>query len=914
MSSEVDRPDPDLLLARIRDEETAGRRGKLKIFFGSVAGVGKTCAMLQAGKQKAVEGLDVVAGWIETHGRTGTAALLEGYEVLPPKDIDYRGVMLREFNLDLALTRHPDLILVDELAHNNVQGSRHPKRWQDIEELLEAGIDVYTTVNVQHLESLNDDVGQIAGVRIRETVPDKVFDQADEVSLIDLPARELLDRLRDGKIYREEQARKAAKNFFKEGNLIALRELALRQTTQRVDAQMQVYRENHAIHEVWPVADRVMVCIGPTAMAERLIRAGKRFASALRAEWVVVYVETPELERLSAERRDRVLRMLKLAEELGAETATLSGTDMSDEIIRFARGRNISKIMMGKPARRGVWRWMLGSVVDTIISRAHNINVYLLGSPVEGDGESTTDGPRLYMRPPAPGLFQGRVELRFAHLKSYLLSLGVTTLSTLLAWGMASSFSQVNIVMMYLLGVLFVAMRLGRGPAILASALGVSAFDFFFVEPYFSFSVTDIQYLLTFLVILVVGFTTSHLMDRIRYQARVASHRERRSTLLYTLTRELASSRTVSEALQIALLGIYREFGGRVVFLLPNEEGILEYPSAPPLEHSLKGAEIGVAQWVYQHNEVAGKGTHTLSGATAVYVPMPSQSQEEDRVAGVLVIDPPNLRRVFLPEQRKLLDTIIGLVVQTVHRHILTDQARATLVEVESERLRNSLLTSVSHDFRTPLATILGASGALIDPSAAIAEDQRNRLLGDIHDEAERMVQLVNNILDLARYESEKVEPKRDWYPVDEILASLMGRVRGRLEGRPIEIHVTPKHPALVYVDAVMIEQVLVNLIENACRYSPPHSTIRVEIERSWLTFSVSVIDQGPGIPQGQESRIFDKFFGLGTQHHGGGSGLGLAICKAIVDAHKGGITARNRAQGGAEFSFTISMPQGPES
>jgi two-component system, OmpR family, sensor histidine kinase KdpD len=910
--SESHRPDPDRLLARIKESETTARRGKLKIFFGSVAGVGKTCAMLLAGKQKLLEGVDVVAGWIETHGREGTVALAEGFEQIPALEIDYRGVILREFNLDLAITRHPQLILVDELAHTNAKISRHPKRWQDIEELLECGIDVYTTVNVQHLESLNDDVGQIAGVRVRETVPDKVFDLADEVSLIDLPPRELLDRLRDGKIYREQQAKRAAQNFFKEGNLIALRELALRQTTQRVDAQMQVYREHHDIREVWPVADRVLVCIGPNPISERLIRAGKRFASALRAEWIVAYVETPELERLPADRRDRVLRMLKFAEELGAETVSLSGAEMSDEIIRFARERNISKIMMGKPVRRGIQRWLLGSVVDTIISRARNINVYLLGSPVDERAEPSE--PPLYYRPSLPGMGIKHNGFEFRQLRPYLLSLAVTIGSTLIAWGMTSYFSQVNVVMVYLLGVLVVAMRLGRGPAILASALGVATFDFFFVEPYFSFSVSDIQYLFTFMTILMVGFTTSHLMDRVRYQAKVAGHRERRSTLLYNLSRELALSQSVEGALEVAIKGLHREFGGRAVFLFPNTEGIVELPQGSPSQDSLRRADIGVAQWVYQHNEVAGKGTNTLAGAAAVYFPMPSQGIQEDRVAGVLVIDPPNLRRVFLPEQRKLLDTIIGLVVQAVHRHILTEQAKATLVEVESERLRNSLLTSVSHDFRTPLATILGASSALSDPHMAIDAESRDRLVLDIHDEAERMTRLVNNILDLAKYESETIAPKREWYPMDEIMASVMGRMKGVLNSHSLEIIMTPKEPALVFVDAVMIEQVLVNLIENARRYAPPESPIRIEIERSWLTLTVSVVDRGPGIPEGQEERVFDKFFGLGTQHHGGGSGLGLAICKAIIDAHKGWISARNRSQGGAVFSFTISMPKAPES
>lgn len=673
------RPDPDHLLALIKEDESTARRGKLKIFFGSVAGIGKTCAMLQAGKQKLLEGVDVVAGWIETHGREGTKALVQDFEMLPASEIQHRGVTFREFNLDLALARHPSLILVDELAHTNAIGSRHPKRWQDIEELLKSGIDVYTTVNVQHLESLNDDIGQIAGIRVRETVPDKVFDQADEVSLIDLPPRELLDRLRDGKIYREEQAKRAAQRFFKEGNLIALRELALRQTTQRVDDQMQVYREHHDIREVWSLTERILVCIGPTPIAERLIRAGKRLASALRAEWIVAYVETPDLERLPVERRDQVLRMFKLAEALGAETVTLIGAEISDEIIEFARQRNISKLMMGKPGRRGFQRWIFGSVVDTIISQAHNINVYLLGSPLDEDVAFRES--HHYHRPSFPGIAGHRGGFEWRKLLPYLLSLIVILSSTWVAWAISPYFSPVNIVMVYLLGVLLVATHMGRGPAILASAISVAAFDFFFVAPYFSFSVSDTQYVLTFLAILMIGFITSALVERLRYQAKVAGHRERRATLLYTLSRELAASETIEAALEAALKGLHHEFGGKAVFLFPDHEGVLELPRGDPLEYSLQQPDMGVAQWVYQCEEVAGRGTDTLAGASAVYFPMPSQEGKEDRVAGVLAMDPPHLRRVFLPEQRKLLDTIIELLVQAVHRNIPAEQTKSTRVD-----------------------------------------------------------------------------------------------------------------------------------------------------------------------------------------------------------------------------------------
>jgi two-component system sensor histidine kinase KdpD len=707
-----DRPNPDALLARIEREDARARRGKLKIFFGAAAGVGKTYAMLEAARERRTEGIDVVIGWVETHGREETAVLVEGFELLPPREVNYKGVVLREFDLDGALHRHPVLILVDELAHTNAKGSRHSKRWQDVDELLEAGINVYSTLNVQHLESLNDDVGQISGIHVRETVPDTVFELADEIGLVDLPPDELLNRLKEGKVYLPEQAKRAASHFFRKGNLIALRELALRQVTQRVDAQMQDYREDHAIRDVWQVVERVLVCIGPTPLAEQLIRAGKRFAAALRAEWVVVYVETPELQRLPAERRDAVLRILKLAEGLGAETVTLASSDMSASIIEFAKERNITKIVMGKPSRRG-WRlWLMGSVVDTIINKAHNINVYLLGSPQrQREKWRPANEGALFRQKSLPGLKEVPVKAQWSQYRGYFWSVMITGMNSLIAHSMSSRFDLANIVIVYLLGVVLIAARFGKGPSILASGLGVAVFDFLFVQPYYSFTVSDAQYLVNFLGMVVVAFMTSHLMDRVRYQAKVAGHRERRSTMLYLLSKELADSQDVVDSLRIANRYFIKEFGGPTVILMADESGRVRYPKEQPSSDALRSADLGVAQWVYDHHEPAGKGTNTLSGTKAVYFPMALT----DQVMGVLAIEPANLRRVFLPEQRKLLETIMGLVMQTVQRHRLSEQARLTLIEIESERLRNSLLTSISHDLRTPLATIVGSASTLAE-------------------------------------------------------------------------------------------------------------------------------------------------------------------------------------------------------
>ncbi|HYE34781.1 sensor histidine kinase KdpD [Methylocaldum sp.] len=904
----IERPNPDELLARVERDRAKARRGRLKIFFGAAAGVGKTYAMLEAARERRAEGIDVVVGLVETHGRKETATLLEGLDVLPTKAIEYRGATLREFDLDGALKRKPSIILVDELAHINAPGSRHPKRWMDVEELLDAGINVYTTLNVQHLESLNDDVGQISGIRVWETVPDTVFEEADEIELVDLPPDELLVRLKEGKVYVPEQAKHAIENFFRKGNLIALRELALRQTAHRVDAQMQDYREDHAIREVWQVGERILVCIGPTPMAERLVRAGKRFAAGLRAEWIVAYVETPRLQRLPAEKRDAVLRMLRLAEQLGAETVTLSAPDMSEAVIAFANERNVSKIVMGKPSRRGWRRWLLGSVVDKIIGKAHNINVYLLGSPhADEAGNSEDQEHSLFRKAPPPGLRKKPPQPAHVKYQGYAWGLVVTVLCTLVANSMFGRFDLANLVMVYLLGVMFIAARFGRGPSIMVSVFGVAAFDFFFVTPYFTFSVSDTQYLFTFAAMLAVAIVTSHLMANVRYQAKVATHRERRATVLYAMSKELAASRSEEDVVRIAVRHIHAEFGSRNVILFPDENGRIAYPADKALDESLRGCDLGVAQWVYDHDEMAGQGTNTLAGAKAVYFPLAAA----DQVIGVLVMLPVNLRRIFLPEQQKLLETLLGQIAQAIERVRLSEQAKMASVQMEAERLRNSLLNSISHDLRTPLATIVGSASTLAEGDAALKPEDRQDLSRAICEEALRMSNLVNNILDMARLDAGAVRLNKQWHILEEIVGTVLIRLQKRLEGRSVSVKL-PRDLPLVYVDAVMIEQVLVNLLENAVRYTPPGSPIEIWAELSPLMVTVSVADRGPGIPKGQEDEIFEKFHRTHRESAQSGVGLGLAICRAIVEAHGGWIRAKNRGTGGAIFSFALPLELSP--
>jgi two-component system sensor histidine kinase KdpD len=898
----IERPDPDQLLARVERDNAKSKRGRLKIFFGAAAGVGKSYAMLLAARERRAENLDVVVGLIETHGRKDTQVLLKGLEVLPTRKIDYKGTVLQEFDIDAALKRHPSIILVDELAHTNAPNSRHPKRWQDIHELLEAGIDVYTALNVQHLESLNDDIGQISGIRVWETVPDTVFEDADEIELVDLPPDELLLRLKEGKVYLPQQAQQAVQHFFRKGNLIALRELALRQTASRVDAQMLNYREDHAIRDVWQVNERVLVCIGANALAERLVRAGKRVAISLRAEWIVAYVETPALQRLPAEKRDGVLRILRLAEQLGAETVTLSAPDMGEAIIKFAGERNINKIVVGKPTRRGWKRWLLGSVVDVLISHAHNINIYLLGSPPQ----SGDDELNLFRKNSLPGLRQ-RSESKKKNYTGYVWAVLVTLLSALLAFPMIGHLELANLIMVFLLGVVFVATRFGRGPSILASLLGVGIFDFLFVPPYYSFSVAHSQYLITLLTLLVVGVVISNLMVNVHSQAKVAEHRERRASVLYAMSRELASCQREDEVVGIAVRHLHFEFSSRNVILFPDSNGRVIYPKQKSMVESLHGADLSVAQWVFDHNEMAGQGTNTLPGAEEIYFPIVG----EDNVLGVLALLPVNLRRVFLPEQQKLLETFLRQIGQAIIRIRLADQAKMTQMQVETERLRNSLLSAISHDLRTPLATIIGSATTLLEGEGHLQAQDKLDLSRVIVDEAERMSNLISNILDMARLDAGVVELNKQWHPLEEIIGTVLTRLHKQLADRPVKVKL-PSGIPMVFADAAMIEQVLINLLENAIRYTPQNSKLDITANLTAHAVEISVADYGVGIPKGREEQLFEKFYQARHEAAQSGVGLGLAICRAIVEAHGGKISARNKTSGGAIFTIVLPITESP--
>jgi two-component system sensor histidine kinase KdpD len=899
------RPDPDALLARVQAEEARAKRGKLTVFFGATAGVGKTYAMLEDAHARKRKGVDVVVGYVEPHGRMETEALLEGLEQLPYLEVSYRGKTLRDFDLDAALARKPAVLLVDELAHSNpVEGEpapRHAKRWQDVEELLEAGIDVCTTVNVQHVESLNDIVAGITGVRMQETVPDAVFESADEVVLIDTPPDELLERLSAGKVYIPEQARSAIENFFRKGNLIALRELALRTTADRVDQAMREYREGHGIRATWAAGERILVAIGPDEQGERLVRAGKRMATALHADWIVVYVETPDLLRLSEEKRNERIALLRLAESLGAEAVTLGGASAGEEIANYARDRNVTRIVIGRP-RRPLWRRLFrASTYGELIGRTEGMDVMVVGGADEAAALRN------------PFFARSRAYLSAAGASGkprwpgYLWGVVATGACTTLGLVTSPLFELVNVAMIYLLAVVLIAARYGRGPAVATSVFAVAAFDFFFVPPQLTFAVSDMQYLVTFAIMLLVALLISDLTARVRLQANVAGHRERRTALLYAMSRELAATRGAEAMARVAVRHVGEVFDSQVVVLLPGADGRLAHPNGEATAASLRGADLAVAQWVQDHGETAGLGTDTLPSAAALYLPLAGSQA----VLGVLGVLPANPRRVLLPEQFHLLETFAAQVALALERAQLGERAQRASIDAETEGLRNALLASISHDLRTPLAVISGASSTLAEKDGSLAPEARVGLARSIFEQSQQMAGLVANVLQMTGLEGGAIALERDWHSLGEIAGSVLGRLRERLSAHPVAVELPAELP-LVRVDATLIEQVLANLLENAAKYTPPGTALRLRAERGERELTVSVEDEGPGLPPGDPERLFDKFQRGATESAIGGVGLGLAICRAVVALHGGRIWAERR-QRGAAFRFTLPVEAAPQ-
>lgn len=871
------RPDPDQLLDQLNAEEAKAQRGKLKIFFGASAGVGKTYAMLGVARQQLLDDVDVIIGVVETHGRMETEVMTDGLECLPLRDIPYRDRFLKEFDLDGALARKPAIILMDELAHSNVAGSRHPKRWQDVEELLAAGIDVYSTINVQHLETLNDIVSGITGIRVWETVPDRIFDEADEVVVVDFPPDELLERLRQGKVYLPQQAGHAAKNFFRKGNLLALRELALRRTADRVDGQMQAYRRRSSSAPVWRNRESLLACVEPGERGEKIVRSCARLAAQFDVPWHAVNVEISG--RVNEAQRQDMLRVLKLAQNLGATIATLSAPAVAPELVRYAHEHNLSRLVMGRSERR--WRWpgqmTLGEAIE---AEARDLDVLRVALPkaVPAKPSSLTKLAR-----------PSRIDW-----KGYAAAAGACGITALLASPLQGVLELTNIVMLFLLAVIGIALLCGRGPAVFASFVGVGLFDFFFVPPRFSFAVTDVQYLLTFAVMLVVALVVGQLTAGLKIQVDAVTEREQRVRGLYEMSRDLSAALMVEQVAEIGARFLSVEFGVKTAVLVADDENQLRVMPGATTE-----VDIGVAEWAFERGEAAGRGTDTLPASKCLVLPLKATM----RLRGVVAVEL-TATGLLSPEQRRLLDTCASLMAISIERIHYIDVAQKTTVQMESERLRNSLLSTISHDLRTPLASLIGLADTVQLTKPQPTEEQRDLILS-MRNSAMRMTALVNNLLDMARLESGAVKLNRQWQPLEDVVGSAIGACASLLEGRPLKVSLSPDLP-LLNLDSVLIERVLVNLLENAGKYTPAHTPIEIRAKAETDVVVVTVNDRGPGLPSGREAAIFEKFERGKKESSTPGVGLGLAICRAIMQAHGGSIHGETREGGGARFVLTL--------
>lgn len=878
------RPSPEAMLKLAQAEEITAELGKLKIFLGYAAGVGKTYAMLEAARKRKTDGRDVIVGYVESHGRPETDALLDGLEIIPRRLVAYMGVALPEMDIDAILSRNPQIVLVDELAHSNAPGSRHEKRWQDVEELLETGIDVYTTVNIQHFESLNDVVAQITGIKVRETVPDRLLELAFEIRLIDIPPEDLLQRLHEGKVYVAGQAAQAVEKFFRPGNLMALRELSLRRTASRVDEQMRAYMETQAIAGPWPTAERLLVCVSGSPYSEKLIRATCRLAEELKAQWFTVYIETPGGGRRARENRERIWHNLRLAESLGSQVGTVTATDVTSAVLEYARRHNITKIVLGKPNKPRWQEILRPPIIDAIIRQSGAIDVVI----VSFDQDKTSE-------PLALPKTHHRLEL-----KGYAGSLALVAAVTMLCELLRPFLAPTNMVMFYLLAVVVAAIHLGRKPAIASALLGVLAFDFFFVPPRLTFSVADTQYLLTFLGLFVVGIVISTLVAHARERAEVMRAREVQTASLYYLSRNLAASADITAVLGAVVRNVEEALDAQVVILLPEGERLDILAASSGL--TLDAKEQAVADWAFRNNHAAGCATDTLVSAELIYLPLQTPSS----VMGVMGVKLEGPGAYHSQENRRLLDAFATQAAMAMERIRFSQQAEQAQILQARENLERALLNSISHDLRTPLVSVTGALYSLKDEVERLSEEARKELLAYACSEADRLNRFVGNLLDMTRIEAGAVRLNIELCDVQDLVGCAMAAVEQRIGDRRVEIKL-PVDMQLVPMDLVLMTQVLVNLLDNARKYSPEKSSIEISAGTDSGWFSLEVADQGPGVPEHDLKRIFDKFYRIPVPEGAGGTGLGLSICKGIVEAHGGRVYAENRSGGG--LMVVIRLP-----
>ena len=880
------RPNPDELLARVKSEEAKAKRGKLKIFLGYAAGVGKTYAMLEDARER-MQDTDLIVALVETHGRKETEALLEGLEILPRKTTEYHGIKLTEMDLDAVLARHPQLALVDELAHTNAPDSRHEKRYQDVEEILDAGIDVYTTLNIQHVESMRDVVAQITGVFIRETVPDTVIDNADEIKLVDFPPDELLKRLREGKVYVPEQIAHAVQDFFRKGNLTALRELTLRTAAERVDEQVRSYMKTENIPGPWPIGERIVVCISPSSLGSRLVRTGRRLATQLHAEWFAVYAETPANLRLSTREQDSLTSTMRLAERLGAKTVTIQGHSVSEAIVNYAKSNNITKIVVGKPARKRLFRLNDEVVVNRIIRQSKDIDVYVVSETTE------TAKPER----------EGRIE-PIRKWQGYIVGVILVVLSTVLGNFLSSVFSGANIIMVYLLCVAIVAIFWGLGPSIATAILSIIGFDFFLIPPYLTLAVENTTDIFNLIVLLVVGVIISYLTSRIREQTEMTKNRERQTATLYSLSRRLTNVGGLQETLNAIIDGIKDTFGTNTVIYLPDpaRKGNL-LPNAGKLQTTVDENELGAAVWSFEHQKTVGHGTDTLPNAIARFVPLITIRN----TVGVIALKIYNPTEQLTMERIRLIEAFADLAAVAIERAQLVEENRNAQILEESEKLQNAFLNSISNDLRTPLVSIISALNNLQEQGMTLNDSGRKSIQNAIK-EADRLNHLVTNLLDVSRIEAKALKVNRQPADIIEIIRVAKEQVGSRHGEHQIKIR-PPEIPKML-VDSHYMVQVFINLLDNAFKYSPPDSPIEISARQNGQEMEIEVADRGVGIPSRDLERVFDKFYRVEQPNYVTGTGLGLTICKGIIEAHGGHIVAENRPSGGTIIRLTLPSAQ----
>lgn len=875
------RPEPEILLREVQQQ----RKGKLTVFLGAVAGVGKTYAMLESAQERLKEGIDVVVGWVETHGRKETEELLKGLPIIPPLRVVYKGKEFLEMNLDAIIAKKPALVLVDELAHTNIPGSRHAKRYHDVEEIINEGIDVYTTLNIQHVESLNDIVAQITGIQVRETVPNWLLEMA-EIQLVDIPSEELMLRLKEGKVYVPEKAEEALKHFFRPGNINALRQLAMRYAAKRVDLQLESYMRIHKIEGPWQVSDRIMVCISSSPFSARLIRMAKRLAEGIGTDWIAVYVETPERLFSAVEEKNQLNRNLELARELGAEVITLSGEDIAEEVLKLAKKKNVTHLIIGKPLHSRVYELFHGSVVNKVINKSEGIVIHVI--------------------PDKSAAEKRNIQYFKINISTYMHYIEVLILNSVVAvfdYLFKENLGILNIGMMFLIPILVSSMHGGILPGIIAALISIIFFDFLFIPPIANFSVSDLRYIITFIIFLLVAFFTGNLSQRIKIE--VKKWRERGDNLeaLYSLSRDIAALADFEEILNRIIGRMYEILQKPIALILPDERGTLQI-RAKSIEWGKNlwdENEKGVATWVFRKGEKAGKGTNTLNDAKGFYLPL----KVGERTEGIMAI---YSTEGIEKEKLQLAEAFAGLIALAISRAKLHKEAQEAEFLAESEKLRSAIFNSISHDLRTPLSSIIGAVTTLLDNEKAFDLVHQRDLLQTVKQEAIRMNRFISNLLNVARLESGELKLKDEWIDIQDVIGVAIRRLGETLKSRILILNI-PSDLPLLKGDFILLEQVFVNLLDNAVKYSKQDSEIflNVKLLRKWIEVSVS--NKGPKISEEDLERIFDKFYRVPSSSDITGTGLGLTICKEIIEAHKGRIWAYNHAEG-LTIAFTLPLPE----